>query len=105
MRAAGPGSKEDWRRKIRVHSWHPWLNCGMHNSTRRQFLSRTGLIVAGSAALAPLAAAIPPFQRAGKPKLMPSLAGYSFRQFFKDGRDAKANVDAAKRIDLFGFVD
>jgi sugar phosphate isomerase/epimerase len=75
------------------------------NITRREFLSHTAVIAAGIAsgvAWAP-AFGIEPIARAGKPKLMLSLAGYSFRQFFKDGRDGK--VDATKRIDMLDFID
>jgi sugar phosphate isomerase/epimerase len=75
------------------------------NTTRREFLSRTALATAGMASSAAFAPAfgIEPLQRAGKPKLRLSLAGYSFRQFFKDGRDGKA--DATKRIDMLDFID
>ena len=80
----------------------------MQTTTRREFLSRTGVAVAGLGALAPLAPSalgIEPFTRAGKPKLMLSLAAYSFRQYFKDGKDADAKGDPAKRIDMLQFVD
>ena len=74
-------------------------------TTRRKFLSRTAVAMAGiasSTAFAPTFG-IEPLKRSGKPKLMLSLAGYSFRQFFKDGRDAK--TDASKRFDMLGFID
>jgi sugar phosphate isomerase/epimerase len=77
-----------------------------HGLSRHEFLSRTALAAAGivsGIAPAPDAFAIEPFKRAGKPKLMLSLAGYSFRQFFKDGRDGKA--DAPRRIDMLDFID
>jgi sugar phosphate isomerase/epimerase len=77
-------------------------------TTRREFLSRTGMAATGmasAAAFAPSALAIEPFKRLGKPKLMPSLAGYSFRQFFKDGKGIDAKADPAKRIDMFQFID
>jgi sugar phosphate isomerase/epimerase len=81
----------------------------MHKTTtRREFLSRTGLGAAGivsTAALAPSAFAIEPFNRTGKSKLMLSLAAYSFRQFFKDGKDSNAKTDPAKRIDMLQFID
>jgi sugar phosphate isomerase/epimerase len=44
------------------------------------------------------AGAIEPIKRPGKPRLMLSLAAYSFREFF----NAK---DPAKKIDLFKFID
>ena len=58
-----------------------------------------------AASLAPSAFAIEPFKRAGKPKLMLSLAAYSFRQYFKDGKGTDAKADAAKRIDMLEFID
>ena len=49
--------------------------------------------------------AIEPFKRSGQPKLVPGLAAYSFRQYFKDGRDADPATNPAKRIDMAGFID
>jgi sugar phosphate isomerase/epimerase len=74
-----------------------------HN--RREFLQRSAIALAGLAALsgAPTASAIESFKRAGKPQLRLSLAAYSFRQFFKDSKDAKA--DAPRRIDMLGFIN
>jgi sugar phosphate isomerase/epimerase len=81
----------------------------MHqNITRREFLSRAGvaaLAIGSGTAFAPELAAIEPFQRPGQARLTPSLAAYSFRQYFKDGRDADSKTDPAKRIDMFQFVD
>ena len=80
----------------------------MQTTTRREFLSRTSVAAAGlsaMASLAPSALAIEPFARAGKPKLMLSLAAYSFRQYFKDGKDTDAKGDPAKRIDMLQFID
>ena len=77
----------------------------MHNSiSRREFLSRTGSALA-LATVAPLASAIEAFKRTGKPRLVPSLAAYSFRQFFKDGKGTEAKTDADKRMDMMQFVD
>ena len=61
----------------------------MHTTTRRKFLSRASIAIAGLSAVAcePSAFAIEPFKRAGKSKLMLSLAAYSFRQYFKDGKE------------------
>jgi sugar phosphate isomerase/epimerase len=54
----------------------------------------------------PGATAIEPFKRAGGPRLMLSLAAYSFRQYFiHGGEQPKSGVDPAKRIDLFQFID
>ncbi|HWN94312.1 MAG TPA: sugar phosphate isomerase/epimerase family protein, partial [Methylomirabilota bacterium] len=81
----------------------------MHQTiTRREFLSRAGLTAAGvisATSIAPFASAIEPLKRSGKPKLMPSLAAYSFRQFFKDGKETDTKVEASRRIDMLQFVD
>jgi len=66
--------------------------------TRRSFLKWAGL----SAAVAPAAFGIEPFKRTGAPRMRLALAGYSFRDFFKDGN--KKNAEG-KRIDLFQFID
>lgn len=71
-------------------------------SNRRTFLRQSALGVLG----APLfLSAIEPFQRKGPPRLRLSLAAYSFRQYFKDGRDSGADVPASKHIDLIQFID
>jgi sugar phosphate isomerase/epimerase len=70
---------------------------------RRLFLRRAALALAAAPLLCP---AIEPFNRQGPPRLRLSLAAYSFRQYFKDGRDkAEAQTDPAKQIDLFQFID
>ena len=78
-----------------------------HDFSRREFFSRTGTTAAGLAltALAPAAFAIEPFARSGKPKLMLSLAGYSFRQYFKEGKGIDSKSDPARRIDMMQFID
>lgn len=70
---------------------------------RREFLRQATLALAA----APLiSSAVEPFSRKGPPRLRLSLAAYSFRQYFKDGRDNGApQVAAAKQIDLFQFID
>ena len=71
---------------------------------RRVFLRRAAVALA-AAPLAPmLCPAVEPFGRKGPPRLRLSLAAYSFRQYFKDGRD-KGEADASKQIDLFQFID
>lgn len=81
----------------------------MPNTTpRREFLSRTAVTLTGLAitgALAPIARAIEPFHRAGKPELRPSLAAYSFRQFFAEGKKTEPNPSSTRQIDLFQFLD
>ncbi len=78
-----------------------------HHITRRSFLSHTALAAAGVSvvARAPFGRAAEPFVRPGKPKLMMSLAAYSFRDFFKEGKGTNAKANPAKRIDILQFVD
>lgn len=78
-----------------------------HHLSRREFFSQTTIAVAGLAAtaLVPDALGIEPFNRPGKPKLMLSLAAYSFRDFFKEGKGTNPKSDPAKRIDMMQFVD
>lgn len=71
--------------------------------SRRAFLK-------GSAAAAILtslgASAAEPFQRVAPPRLAVSLAAYSFRDYFRNSsHEQKPPADAARRIDLFQFVD
>ena len=78
--------------------------------TRRDFLKTTlqsGFALTGLGLLEtqPLFAA-EPIQRAGAPRLLLSLAAYSFRDYFKDSNNKRnTNPDAVKRIDLFQFID
>jgi sugar phosphate isomerase/epimerase len=79
----------------------------MKTTSRRDFFRtslRTGAAAGlGLAAANPLSA-IEPLQRSGAPRLMLSLAAYSFRDFFVDG-GPKRDSGPAKRIDLFQFID
>jgi len=79
----------------------------MNATSRRGFLRSSfpaGLALTGLGLDAPRLAAIEPFKRPGAPRLKLSLAAYSFRQFFKDSKDA-AGAGADKKIDLFQFID
>jgi sugar phosphate isomerase/epimerase len=69
-----------------------------HTLNRRHFLQCTSLSLAGLSIGLPGARAIEPFARAGAPRLLLSLAAYSFREFFN-------HADPARRIDLFQFID
>lgn len=74
--------------------------------SRRHFLSRTSLLagsIAGAATCGRLAA-VEPFGRPGKPRLRSSLAAYSFRDFFVDGRRANSRPKEPA-ITLFDFID
>jgi sugar phosphate isomerase/epimerase len=73
---------------------------------RRDFLKSATVSLAALGLAGSPIAAVEPFKRRGNPRLQLSLAAYSFRQFFKDGADARAPEPAAdKRIDLFQFID
>jgi sugar phosphate isomerase/epimerase len=64
-------------------------------------------VVAGGSLLRPVEApAAGPFERKGRPRLLLSLAAYSFREFFPVMR-GKSNpkVPAGRSIDMFRFVD
>ena len=76
----------------------------MNTLTRRDFLRSSTVAAAGLGILAPASLrAVEPLQRAGSPRLLLSLAAYSFRQFFKDGN--KAVPPADKALDMFKFID
>lgn len=78
--------------------------------TRRTFLRQSlqrGLSLTGLALItAPATRAIPPFQRTGSPRLLLSLAAYSFRDYFRDSTH-RQTTDAARgrALDLFQFID
>src|SRR5438552_5683198 len=82
----------------------------MQTFTRRDFLKATlhsGFTLTGLGLFEalPLSAA-EPIKRAGGPRLLLSLAAYSFRDYFKDSNNKRnTNPDPAKRIDLFQFID
>jgi sugar phosphate isomerase/epimerase len=79
----------------------------MQSVSRRHFLKTSTLTATGVGLLgmSPLSA-IEPLKRAGAPRLRLSLAAYSFRDYLKDTtRQRDAETDAAKRIDLFRFID
>jgi sugar phosphate isomerase/epimerase len=77
---------------------------------RRQFLTRclsASLALPGLRLLSSAEAlAVEPFKRSGPPRLLLSLAAYSFRDYFRD-TNHKRDVEtaAARRIDMFRFID
>ena len=76
----------------------------MNTLTRRHFLRSSTVAAAGLGLFAPAALrAVEPLQRAGSPRLLLSLAAYSFRQFFKDGNKVVPPADQA--LDMFKFID
>ncbi|PYM15053.1 MAG: sugar phosphate isomerase/epimerase [Verrucomicrobia bacterium] len=82
----------------------------MQTITRRTFLKSTlpaGAALAGASVLdTGSLLAVEPLKRTGTSRLLLSLAGYSFRDYFKDANHKRdASTDSAKRIDLFQFID
>lgn len=67
--------------------------------SRRHFLRLSGGALVVSQALA-----IEPFKRAGEPRLLLSLAAYSFRDYFKNATH-KQNPQGEQRLDIPGFID
>ena len=74
-----------------------------HILNRRAFLKSCGLGIAGTGMLGSLASAVEPLNRAGAPRLLLSLAAYSFRDFFTTNERARGAE--GKRIDLLRFID
>lgn len=75
----------------------------MHQTAnRRRFLKQSCLALAGLGIFGPRLQAVEPFKRSGAARLPLSLAAYSFRQYFGSEKNDAA---AAKRIDLFDFLD
>jgi sugar phosphate isomerase/epimerase len=74
-----------------------------HTLNRRGFLKRCGLTIAGTGILGSVACAVEPFKRSGAPRLLLSLAAYSFRDDFATNERVKKTE--SKRIDLFQFID
>jgi sugar phosphate isomerase/epimerase len=82
----------------------------MNAISRRDFvqLSAAAVAVSAAGALAPSTASAveEPFKRTGKPRLLLSLAAYSFRESFPVMRGKpNTKVAADKAIDMFKFVD
>ena len=74
--------------------------------SRRSFLASCAFSCAGLSLSAGRLAAAEPFRRTCQSRLLLSLAAYSFRQYFQDmTHEREPDVDVAKRIDLFRFVD
>jgi sugar phosphate isomerase/epimerase len=73
----------------------------MQPFSRRRFVATSSLALLA----APLARAGDPFVRAGAPRLRLSLAAYSFRDFFADGKGAKAPVPAERAMTMEKFID
>ena len=74
--------------------------------SRRQFLGQTAALTATAAMSSPLAHAIEPFKRPGKPRLLTSIAAYSFREYFVDAtHERRQKIAADDRISLFDFID
>jgi sugar phosphate isomerase/epimerase len=83
----------------------------MNTVSRRDFVklsTAATLAAAGAPLLAPATAiAGEPFKRTGKPRLLLSLAAYSFREFFPimRGKPNPKAIPAGKEMDMFRFID
>ena len=102
-----PGAISPGKRKLAEWLVACYNPCNMKATSRRDFLRSSlpaGLALTGLGLGAPRLAAIEPFKRPGAPRLKLSLAAYSFRQFFKDNKDA-GGAATDKKIDLFQFID
>lgn len=83
----------------------------MNTVSRRDFVklsTAATLAAAGAPLLAPATTlAGEPFKRAGKPRLLLSLAAYSFRDFFPimRGKPNTKAIPAGKEMDMFKFID
>lgn len=83
----------------------------MKTIDRRSFLklsTGTGLALATAGAWlgTPSVHAIEPINRAGKPRLLLSLAAYGFRDYFEWMRGKQKTIaEAGKKMDMFKFVD
>ncbi|MGC9037034.1 MAG: sugar phosphate isomerase/epimerase family protein, partial [Verrucomicrobiia bacterium] len=73
--------------------------------SRRGFIISTTVISAGIFNFSKNnLCSVEPFERKGKSRLLPSLAAYSFRDYFIHG-GSKKPVPEEKRLDLFKFID
>ena len=79
----------------------------MHSPFSRRRFVQTCALALGGAGLAPRRLfGVEPIRRAGEPRLLLSLAAYSFRDYLQDSNHPRTgNIDPARRIDLFQFVD
>lgn len=77
------------------------------SARRRDFLSTLGLGLGGAllGASSPLAGAIEPLQRPGKPRFNLGLAAYSFRQYFRWMRDKEQQVEGREPWEMKDFID
>jgi sugar phosphate isomerase/epimerase len=77
-----------------------------HPIHRRTFLKASGLSLASVTLATDFLSAAEPFKRPGSPRLLLSLAAYSFRDHFIQSTSArKTEPDPAKRLDMLQFVD
>ena len=77
----------------------------MKNIPRRDFLKSAAVLTLGTLGISGQRLfSIETFKRTGKSRLLPSLAAYSFRDYFIHG-GSKKQIPEDKRIDLFKFID
>ena len=83
----------------------------MNAASRRDFLKLSAATALAAAALpSPVASRVQagePFRRTGKPRLLLSLAAYSFRDYFPvmRGKPNTRAIPAGREMDMFKFVD
>jgi len=74
--------------------------------SRRHFIRQSGSLAALAAMGPSLSQAVEPFERTGKPRLLTSVAAYSFREYFVDAtHERQTKIEDKDRISLFDFVD
>src|SRR5713226_10783925 len=95
------------RGKFRFFDWRVVFSSPMTKRlNRRRFLKSSGLALEALGLTPGFVSAVEPFKRTGAPRLLLSLAAYSFREYFIQASHSRAHEpDPARRIDMFQFVE
>src|SRR5258708_35267312 len=73
---------------------------------RRNFLKSSGLAFGALGLTSGFVSAVEPFKRTGAPRLLLSLAAYSFRDYFIQSSHSRAlESDPARQLDMLQFVE
>ena len=73
---------------------------------RRHFLKSSGLALGALGLTSGFVSAVEPFKRTGAPRLLLSLAAYSFRDYFIQSSHSRAlESDPARQLDMLQFVE